>query len=122
MKTPIVYFNGSCNICGPEVSYYKKLARQARANLIFQDISRLAPSGLNQETLLKHLHVRDADGNLLRGVPAFVLIWSRLPGFRYLAMLLNLPVIRHATDGIYRHLIAPWLYRRFRRSFRNVQS
>jgi hypothetical protein len=42
-------------------------------------------------------------------------MWLRLPKFKFLAYIINWPIMRGMTGLVYNHLIAPYLYRRFRR-------
>ncbi|WP_281290987.1 thiol-disulfide oxidoreductase DCC family protein [Thiohalocapsa marina] len=45
----------------------------------------LEQAGLDFDTAMRRIHVREADGRLVSGVPAFVVIWRRLPAYRLLA-------------------------------------
>lgn len=111
-----VYYNGACSICGPEVALYQRLAEAAEIdNLIFEDISGdTCPTGFQQDSLLRRIHA-DEDGTMLVGVEAFIAMWLRLPKFKFLAYIINWPIMRGMTGLVYNHLIAPYLYRRFRR-------
>jgi predicted DCC family thiol-disulfide oxidoreductase YuxK len=65
----------------------------SRSRIAWHDVSQglgdLAEDGIGREEALKRMHVRLPDGTLVRGAPAFVEIWERLPGFRRLAPLLR---------------------------------
>ena len=72
------------------------------------------PEGYERETLLKHIHAHEGD-KMLVGVEAFIAMWLRLPKFKYLAYAINWPIMRGMTGLIYNLIIAPYLYRRYRR-------
>lgn len=111
-----VFYNGGCSICGPEVSMYQRLANQAGVdNLSFADISSGAlPDGYARDTLLMRIHAQQGEAMLV-GVEAFIAMWLRLPRFKYLAHAINWPGMRGMTGLIYNLIIAPYLYRRYRR-------
>ncbi len=113
----LVFYNGGCSICGPEISVYQNLAaRHHLKHLTFQDISTGAlPQGYERETLLKALHVEQG-GVMLSGAPAFIALWRALPRFIWLARAIDWPPMRGAASLVYSYLLAPWLYRRFQRS------
>lgn len=100
---PTVYFDGGCPLCRREIAVYRR-ARGAEA-LRWCDLSdcpdeALGP-GLDRAAALSRLHARDADGTLVHGARAFLLIWASLPAFRPLARLGRLPGVRPALDLAY---------------------
>jgi len=111
-----VYYNGGCSICEPEVALYQRMAEAAGAtDLTFQNIATGAlPEGYDREALLKRIHAAEGD-KMLVGVEAFIAMWLRLPKFKYLAYAINWPIMRGMTGLIYNLIIAPYLYRRYRR-------
>ncbi len=112
----IVYFNGACSLCGPEVAVYQRMVETHKIeNVRFQDVSTGGlPEGYSRETLLSSIHAHQGE-TMLQGVEAFIALWLRLPKFKYLAYLINWPILRSGTGLIYNHLIAPWLYKRYLR-------
>jgi predicted DCC family thiol-disulfide oxidoreductase YuxK len=59
-------------------------------------------SPLNRLTsLVSQMHVRRADGTLMRGAAAFAEIWNTLPGWRWLARLTRVPGVLPVLDGGY---------------------
>ncbi len=102
---PIVLYNGACPICRREIEHYRRLDCSDKSALDFNDIStsNLAPErlGLTQDEAKRRLHVVDAEGRLLMGIPAFAAIWDRLPRYRLLAKLTRLPILRHLLPLIY---------------------
>lgn len=100
---PRVYFDGSCPLCRREIALYRQ-ARGAEA-LVWCDLrdcpdEALGPD-LSRETALRRLHARRADGTLVQGAEAFLLIWDSLPAFRFLARMGNWPGVRPALDWVY---------------------
>ncbi len=84
-------------------------------NLSFKDISSGAlPDGYARDTLLMRIHAQQGD-TMLVGVEAFIAMWLRLPRFKYLGHAINWPGMRGMTGLIYNLIIAPYLYRRYRR-------
>ena len=104
-KKPIVFYNGACPICSKEIEHYRHLDHSGEQALAFTDISAadhgLSKLPLSQDEAKRRLHVLDADGRLLSGIPAFAMIWAHLPRYRWLSSLTRLPVLRS---------LLPWLY------------
>lgn len=90
-----VFFDGDCPLCAREIEHYRQLVCDER--LIFIDISRedFMPGahGRSLAEFMAQMHVRDAQGDWYRGVDAFPVIWSALPGrrYRWLGRFLGLP-------------------------------
>tara|TARA_B100000686_G_C16347046_1_gene740907 strand:- start:171 stop:521 length:351 start_codon:yes stop_codon:yes gene_type:complete len=80
-----VFFNNSCSVCRLEINHYKK---NAEGNLEWIDITNnneaLKLTSKSQKELLRRLHVID-DGKVIGGAKAFVIIWSKIPKYRFLA-------------------------------------
>lgn len=90
-----VLYDGGCPLCQREIAHVKGLAeRQGGNSLCFVDISSATAGAAftaDRDQLLARFHVQRADGSRLDGAPAFVAMWSRLPGWRHLALLARLP-------------------------------
>ncbi len=89
-----VLYDGGCPLCRREIAHVKGLAAQRPDSaLCFIDVcapnSTLPPD--EQAKLLARFHVQRADGQRLVGAAAFVAMWERLPGWRWLARLARLP-------------------------------
>lgn len=87
-----VYYDGSCPLCRAEIGYYR---RQDQAGaLCFVDVSHLdaaTPEGVTQARAMARFHVRAPDGRVVSGAAAFVAVWARLPGWRWVARAAALP-------------------------------
>lgn len=105
MTKPTVFYNGSCPVCRTEIEHYRDLDAADGAAIDFEDINAdeaaLSTVGLDRETASRRLYVRDGNGEVLAGIPAFAAIWDRLPRYRWLATLSRWPVMR---------TVLPWLY------------
>ena len=85
-----VFFNNSCSVCRLEINHYKKIAD---SNLEWIDITNnedaLKLTSKNQYELLRRLHVID-DGKVIAGAKAFVVIWSKIPKYKFLSKLFSI--------------------------------
>jgi predicted DCC family thiol-disulfide oxidoreductase YuxK len=98
-----VYFDGWCPLCRREISYYQ---RQTGGEAIrFVDVSQpdtqLGP-GLERAHSLARFHARDANGRLVSGAQAFVMLWRELPRFAWLSHLARVPGALALLEGAYR--------------------
>lgn len=106
-ETLTVLYDGACPLCRREIAHVKGLAQRSSDNsLCFVDISAGADGdkayAADRSTLLARFHVQLADGSRLDGAQAFVAMWSRLPGWRYLALLARLPGVLVLMELAYR--------------------
>ena len=85
-----VFFNNSCNVCRLEINHYKKIAG---SNLEWVDITNndeaLKLTSKSQAELLRRLHVIE-DGKVIGGAKAFVIIWSKIPKYNFLAKIFSI--------------------------------
>ena len=98
-----VLYDGACPLCRREIGVYRGLP--SSTPVCFADVSDIAlplPPGTTREQLLARFHVRDTDGRLLSGAPAFLALWSALPGWRWLARVGRLPGAAWAMERAYR--------------------
>ena len=84
-----VFFNNSCNICKMEIDHYRK---HSDDNLEWVDITNnqqaVELTSKSKEELLRRLHVID-NGQVIGGAKAFVIIWSKIPKYNFLAKILS---------------------------------
>ena len=104
-----VYFNNSCKICKAEIDLYKKENIQeidwvdiTDNNLAEKETSK------NGKELLRRLHVKDGE-RVLQGAEAFLLLWKKIPKFKFLYNFLKLPIIFNLFSLGY-EIIAFFLY------------
>ena len=111
-----VLYNAQCPVCSAEVDHYARYAGGAGLPIRFDDLNTDAVQrwGIDADTAARSLYVRRG-GVVVSGVPAFVLLWSAMPRYRWLARIVGLPGIRQMASAAYDHVFAPALYRRHRR-------
>ena len=85
-----VFFNNSCSVCRFEINHYKKISD---SNLEWIDITNnndaLKITSKTQEELLRRLHVID-NGKVIGGAKAFIIIWSKIPKYKFLSKLFSI--------------------------------
>ena len=85
-----VYFNNSCNICRMEINHYKKIAN---TDLEWIDITNnedaVKITSKSQKELLRRLHVI-VDGEVIGGAKAFIIIWSKIPKYKFLSKIFSI--------------------------------
>ena len=84
-----VFFNNSCNICKIEIDHYKKNSNE---DIEWVDITNnqqaLDLTSKSKEELLRRLHVIE-NGEVIGGAKAFIIIWSKIPKYNFLAKILS---------------------------------
>ena len=104
-----VYFNNSCNICRAEINLYKK---QNIKDIEWIDITNNRSAELetqkNDKTLLRRLHIKDG-GKVIGGAEAFLLVWKKIPKYKFLYNFFKLPIIFYLFSISY-EIIAFFLY------------
>lgn len=104
-ETLTVLYDGACPLCRREIAHMRRLAEgEAESGLCFLDVSAdtSACSEAERSALLARFHVQQADGTRLSGAQAFVAMWARLPGWRWLARLARLPGVTPVLELAYR--------------------
>lgn len=96
-----VYFDGACPLCQREIGSYQRL--QALQPVRWCDVAKHPPdvAGLDQASALARFHVRDAQGRVFSGAAAFVQLWQRLPYWRHLAGLAQVPGVLRVLEAAY---------------------
>jgi len=113
-----VYFNNSCKICRAEIDLYKKEKIPeidwidiTNNNLAKKETSR------NSRELLRRLHVKDGE-KVIQGARAFLVLWERIPKYRFLYKFLRLPIIFNLFSFGY-EIIAFFLYLKNKKQLKN---
>ena len=85
-----VFFNNSCSICRFEINHYKNIAD---SSLQWIDITNneeaLRLTSKSKKDLLRRLHVID-NGEVIGGAKAFIIIWSKIPKYKFLSKLFSI--------------------------------
>jgi predicted DCC family thiol-disulfide oxidoreductase YuxK len=107
-----VLFNANCPVCNFEIQHYAQYADRTGLPIRFDDLNSDARLrwGLDADTAAKRLYVLH-QGTLTSGIPAFLVLWTQMPRYRWLAVVVGLPGIRPITCGAYDFVLAPAIYR-----------
>ena len=108
----VVLFNGSCPICNAEICHYRDYTIPRGIPIEFHDLHVVDPSkyGVSWELAMKRLHIVH-EGQILTGMSAFQVLWAQLPRYKWLSLIVSLPVFKQFFEITYDHMIAPTLYR-----------
>ena len=115
-----ILHNDTCPICSREVAVYARQADRAGVTLQIDGLDQAPEWDLDPDTAAQSFRV-DHDGQRLEGLDAFRLLWSKLPGWRWLARITGLPGVHWLADRVYRHAAAPVLYTLHRRRQRRLE-
>ena len=98
-----VFYDGKCGLCLKEINHYRKVTPLGIFNWqdITESVEELNKHGVTFSEGLKLLHATDNIGQMHIGVDAFILIWKQLKGWRMLAFLVGLPIIRQILNIAY---------------------
>jgi len=104
-----VYFNNSCRICKAEIDLYKKEKIQEIdwVDITNNEIAEKETLKNNKE-LLRRLHVKEGQ-KITQGAEAFLLLWKKIPKYKFLYNFLKLPVIFNLFNIVY-EVVAFFLY------------
>jgi|TARA_B110000971_G_scaffold209285_1_gene235255 predicted DCC family thiol-disulfide oxidoreductase YuxK len=104
-----VYYNESCSICRAEVNLYKKQnIEEIEWVDITNNVNAERDTSKNDKTLLRRLHVEE-DGQVFGGAKAFLLVWKKIPKYKFLYTFFKLPIIFTFFSFFY-EIIAFFLY------------
>lgn len=106
-----LFFDGSCPMCTKEI---KLLEDINDGSLAFMDVHKcdIDDSMPSQLDMLKVLHLRTAEGEWIKGVPATVQAWSHT-SWGWVFKPLLWPLINHAAAYAYNI----WAEKRYRRLY-----
>jgi predicted DCC family thiol-disulfide oxidoreductase YuxK len=106
-ETMTVYFDAGCPLCRREIALYQRLnsSVKPRPRLSFEDCRldhpELSRRGISVEDRLRVIHVLSEDDTVIKGVPAFVEMWRRLPYWNALVPLFQLPGVMTIAEKAY---------------------
>ena len=113
-----VYFNNSCNICRAEINLYKK---QNIKDIEWIDITDNKSAELetlkDDKALLRRLHIKDG-GKVISGAEAFLLVWKKIPKYKFLYTFFKIPIIFTLFSYFY-EIIAFFLYLKNKKQLSN---
>ena len=113
-----VYFNNSCKICKAEIDLYKK---EKIKEIDWVDITNnelaIEETSKNSKELLRRLHVKEGE-KISQGAEAFLLLWKKIPKYKFLYNFLKLPIIFQMFDFVY-EIVAFFLYMKNKKQLKN---
>ena len=113
-----VYFNNSCKICKAEIDLYKKEKIQ---EIDWVDITAnelaVKETSKNSKELLRRLHVKEGE-KVLEGAEAFLLLWKKIPKYKFLYNFFRLPIIFSIFSFTY-EIVAFFLYLKNKKQLKN---
>ena len=114
-----VYFNNSCKICKAEIDLYKK---QKINEIDWVDITNneLAEKETSKDSkqLLRRLHIKDGE-KIFGGAEAFLLLWKKMPKYKFLYNFFKLPIIFSIFSFVY-EIVAFFLYLKNRKQLKKT--
>ena len=113
-----VYYNNSCKIFKAEIDLYKKEKIQEIdwVDITNNDLAEKETSK-NSKELLRRLHIKD-DEKIIQGAEAFLILWKKIPKYRFLYNFFKLPIIFNLFSFGY-EIIAFFLYLKNKKQLKN---
>ena len=113
-----VYFNNSCKICKAEIDLYKKenIKEINWVDITNNPLAKNETSKTEKE-LLRRLHVKDGE-KVLQGAEAFLIVWKKIPKYKFLYNFFKLPIIFNLFSIVY-EIVAFFLYIKNRKQLKN---
>ncbi|MGL4549650.1 MAG: thiol-disulfide oxidoreductase DCC family protein [Gemmataceae bacterium] len=116
METLTLFYDGLCPLCSREIDHYRRAAA-GDPSVAFVDIAGpgfdAASFGLDPARVHREMHVTEGEAVHV-GVDAFLAIWRRIPGHRWLLSLARLPLADLFLRAGYFFFatVRPWLPRK----------
>ena len=113
-----VYFNNSCKICKAEIDLYKKekIEEIDWVDITNNDQAKKETSKSSKE-LLRRLHIKEG-GKVVEGAGAFLILWKKIPKYRFLYNFFKLPIIYNLFSFGY-EIVAFFLYIKNKKQLKN---
>ncbi len=114
-----VYFNNSCKICKAEIDLYKKekIDEIDWVDITDNELAEKETSKDNRQ-LLRRLHVKDGE-KVFGGAKAFLLLWKKMPKYKFLYNFFKLPIIFNIFSVVY-EIVAFFLYIKNRKQLKKL--
>ena len=98
-----VFYDDRCGVCAKEIAYYQRISPEGVFfwEGISKNQSTLQRLNISPVDALMSLHVKDHSGSLYNGVDAFITIWRYLPYFKWLSIVVSLPIVYHSASWLY---------------------
>jgi len=115
-----VYYNESCSICRFEINHYKKFEEKIGWVDVTNNKSAVDETKKQPKELIRRLHVLK-DGQIYNGIDAFLLVWEKLPKYKWLYNLVKTPIIYNLSYIAY-ECLAYLLYLKNKGQLKNERS
>ena len=114
-----VYFNNSCKICKAEIDLYKKekIDEIDWVDITDNELAEKETSKDNRQ-LLRRLHIKDGE-KVFGGAEAFLLLWKKMPKYKFLYNFFKLPIIFNIFSVVY-EIVAFFLYIKNRKQLKKT--
>lgn len=101
-----VYYNSACPVCNAGIKNQRqRMAQCGISDIEWVDVhsnpGATSETGHSLEQVRERLHIKDDSGESHIGIDAFIYLWQKTPQQRWLAKLLQLPVIRSFAHYAY---------------------
>jgi predicted DCC family thiol-disulfide oxidoreductase YuxK len=106
-----ILFDNQCNICKKEIQYYRSIS-PSRIFLwcnLHTNKALLRKYNISYKEALLSLHAIDEKDRLHKGIDAFCLIWKHLKGWKFLRLIIKMPII-YPTSKILYKFFALWRF------------
>ena len=113
-----VYYNNSCKICKAEIDLYKKekIKEIEWVDITNNELAKKETSR-NSKELLRRLHVKE-NGKIIEGAEAFLVLWKKIPKYKFLYNFFKLPIIFNLFSFGY-EFVAYFLYLKNKKQLKN---
>ena len=116
-----VYFNNSCKICKAEIDLYKKENIQEISWVdITNNIVAEKETSKSSKELLRRLHIKEGE-KILQGAQAFLLLWKKIPKYKFLYNFFKLPIIFNLFSFGY-EIVAYFLYLKNKKQLNSTEE
>jgi len=108
-----IFYDGACYLCSAEIEHYRKLKCDS---LEFVNIAdpHFSPEkeGLDPHEVQIKMHVKTAQGEVIKGVDSFIEIWKHIPQYRWLVSVcdnkVSKPFLRFGYF-VFARMVRPYL-------------
>ncbi|MCB1161558.1 MAG: DUF393 domain-containing protein [Candidatus Krumholzibacteriia bacterium] len=96
-----VFYDGGCPRCAALAARERERGGDVHWLDLTRSAAELSAAGIDPGAALERLHAVDETGRVTHGAAALATAWERIPGRRWLAPLLRLPLLRGLAERAY---------------------
>jgi predicted DCC family thiol-disulfide oxidoreductase YuxK len=107
-----VLYNAQCPVCNFEIKHYAQYSANMALPLGFDDLNldALKTWNFTEDQAARRLYVLH-QGALTSGIEGFLVLWAKMPRYRWLVRLVGCPGIKQIASFTYDYALAPAIYR-----------